>query len=68
MNGRTYSVAPEPNGGDPRGVRLHNLLHGFNETLLREAGHLEALGGVVHALSVHIGAETYDGASSVVYA
>ena len=47
---------------DPRSVRLHNLLHGFNETLLREAGHLETLGGVVHALSVHIGAETYDGA------
>ena len=47
---------------NPCGVRLHNLLHGFNEALLRETRHLEALGGVVHALSVHVGAETYDGA------
>ena len=44
----------------PSSVRAHNGLHGLDELVLREAGHLETLGRIEHALSVHVGAEADD--------
>ena len=44
----------------PSGVRAHNGLHGLDELVLREAGHLETLGRGEHALGVHVGAKADD--------
>ena len=44
----------------PGGVGLDDLLDGLDELLLGEGGHLETLGGVVHALGVHVRAEADD--------
>ena len=44
----------------PSGVRTHNGLHGLDELVLREARHLETLGGGEHALGIHVGAEADD--------
>ena len=43
-------------------VNSANLLDGLDELILGEGGHLEAGGGVVHALRVHVGTEADDGA------
>ena len=49
-------------GRHPGGVGLDDLLNGLDELILGEGGHLEAGGGVVHALRVHVGTEADDGA------
>ena len=49
-------------GRNPSGVGSDNLLDGLDKLVLGERGHLEALGGVVHTLGVHVGAEADDAA------
>ena len=47
--------------GHPRGVGLNDLLDRLDEAVLREGGHDQALGGIGHALGVHVGTEAHDG-------
>ena len=47
-------------GRNPRGVGLDDLLDGLNEAVLGEGRHLEALGGVEHALGVLVRTEADD--------
>jgi len=49
-------------GRHPGSVGLDDLLDGLDELVLGERGHLEAGGGVVHTLRVHVGTEADDGA------
>ena len=49
-------------GRNPGGVGRNDLLDGLNELVLGERGHLEALGRVIHTLSVHVGTEADDAA------
>ena len=49
-------------GRNPGGVGRDDLLDGLDKLVLGERGHLQALGGVIHALGVHVGAETDDAA------
>ncbi len=49
-------------GRNPGGVGRNDLLDGLNELVLGKRGHLEALGRVIHTLSVHVGTEADDAA------
>lgn len=61
INGRTYRVAPEPKGGTQAALAETTCLTASTNLSLG-TGHLEALGRVIHTLSVHVGTEADDAA------